>query len=515
MRSMLASLLVLVCGLVAGGQPPDPKQAGKKQPRMHFDAEIGQQVPVISLPPEELVPTGKLMLLADSVDWGVLKLNAPEAHKTTKGKGVKVCVLDTGLDYTHPDFGGIPQERMKSFVPGQSIMDAQGHGTHCMGRVAARGMNYGMAPEAEIWAGKVLGNDGSGAVTWIARGIDWATDSGVDVVSMSLGGAGQDSYIPPALDRAEAAGILVVCAAGNEGPGEGTVGYPGGYAKAVAIGAVDKNLTIARFSSRGKQVFSAFPGVDIVSQYPGGRQAPMSGTSMATPHAAGEAALWIAAHPEIPKKDRPAKYREWLQKTAQDLGPAGRDTAYGWGFSTADKMVAGGTIVDPPPPPPGKGFTGEVTVTLTFKDGAIVGAKPATGGKVDPAALEKAKTDVAAAFNDQFGAGAKVIDLAKLIKLIQDIIDAIGRSSAKSTVQPIRDDGRWALSLSPDNNDWIGVVYPEDEYRLPLGVTYEIVTKWDGNRTARLVEGPLLDMRKYPIEQYRWRPENGISVLKP
>lgn len=358
MKRLLCAMILIGCGLFGSAPADEP---------------VKVKVPVYRLPPDELVPSGRLRVAADGPDWGVVKLNVAAAHKTTRGGGVKVCVLDTGLDYTHPDFGGVPQQRLKSFVPGQSASDVQGHGTHCMGRVAARGVNYGVAPEAEIWAGKVLGNDGSGAVTWIAKGIDWATESGVDVISMSLGGNAGDSYMPPALARAEAAGVIVVAAAGNDGPNPNTVDYPGGYKECVCVAAVDSGLNVARFSSRGPQVFAASPGVDVVSQYPGGRQAPMSGTSMATPHEAGLAALWVAANPQVPKKDRPAAYRKARQAAAIDLGPAGRDTAYGWGFVDAAKLVQGGTT--PPPPPPGGGFTGDVGITVQFKDGKPVGVK--------------------------------------------------------------------------------------------------------------------------------------------
>lgn len=329
MRKCLAFLFLAVAvGGTAPAQPPD--------------------VPVIRLPPEEMVPSGKMLLLADGVDWGVTKLNVLEAHKVTRGKGVKICVEDTGLDYTHPDFGEVPQSRMKSFVPGQSVMDVQGHGSHCTGRVAARGVNHGVAPEAEIWAAKVLGNDGGGRVDWIAAGIDWATASGVDVISLSLGGSGQDSYIPPAFARAEAAGVIIVAATGNSGPADPSMNYPGGYKQALGTAALDKFLNVARFSSRGANTFWCLPGVDVVSQYPGGRQAPMSGTSMATPHGAGLAALWIAANPLVPKKERPAAFRKAVIAASADLGPAGRDTAYGFGFVDAAKLVAAA----PPPKQP-------------------------------------------------------------------------------------------------------------------------------------------------------------------
>lgn len=354
----LAGLWLAVAA--AAAQPPADKpadQPGKGRPpaRLIFDAEAGREVPVYRLPDDEQVPSGRVRVAADGVDWGVLKLNVPEAHKTTRGKGVKVAVLDTGCDYSHPDFGGVPQERMKSFVPAQGPYDVHGHGTHCAGRVLARGVNYGVAPDAELWVGKVLDNQGSGAVTWIARGVDWAAQNGIDVVSLSVGGNAADSYIPEAFARAEAAGVMLAVAAGNDGPNPDTVDYPGAYKQALAVAAIDKSLNVARFSSRGPNVFAAMPGVAIVSQFPGNRQAPMDGTSMGTPHLAGLMALWIAANPGVPKKDRPAAFRLAYAAAATDLGRPGRDTEYGYGFVDAAKLV--GAAAPPPPPPVGGAIT--------------------------------------------------------------------------------------------------------------------------------------------------------------
>jgi subtilisin len=355
MRSRLLALLLLPClHSIALAQPP-----------------------VIVLPPDERVPQS-VFLAAESLDWGVKRLNVIEAHKTTRGKGVRVAVLDTGVDTAHPDlaFAFTDPADCKDFTGSRSgWKDVQGHGTHCMGRVLARGLNHGVAIDATGINGKVLSDSGSGGVDGIAAGIRWAAkDRSADVISMSLGGPSRDSWIPPALKEAEALGVIVIAAAGNDGPGSNTVGYPGGYAECVAVGATDIADGIASFSSRGAALFTAAPGKDIRSQYPGGRYATMSGTSMATPHVAGLAALWIAAHPEIPKKDRPAAFRAALRAACKDLGPTGRDAAYGWGLPDAAKLVVT-TAPDPVPVPPPGGFTGDVSVIVTFVDGKPVGVK--------------------------------------------------------------------------------------------------------------------------------------------
>ncbi|HUR52941.1 MAG TPA: S8 family peptidase [Gemmataceae bacterium] len=337
MRLRLLALFLLSAlapALATADQPPPP----------------GAEPPVVVLPPDEREPLKIFRIEADGLDWGVGKLNCVEAHKTTKGKGVRVANLDTGVDASHPDLKDAIADAadLKNFTSSRlGFLDKQGHGTHTIGRMLARGPNHGVAPEAALIVGKVLGDDGSGSVTWIAAGIRWAdVERNADVISLSLGGPSADSYIPKAAMEAESHGVILIAAAGNEGPNPNTVGYPGGYNQFVAVGATDINNAVARFSSRGPAVFVSAPGVNIRSQYPGGQYATMSGTSMACPHVAGLAALWVAANPDVPKKERPAKFRAALQAACADLGPVGRDTAYGWGFPDAAKLVI---QVAPPP----------------------------------------------------------------------------------------------------------------------------------------------------------------------
>lgn len=308
--------------------------------------------PRIVLPPGEMVPTR--LIAADALtagpDWGVVALKAPDAWPRTKGRGVTVCVLDTGAP-NHPD---LTVKAQRDFTGSRSgSADRQGHGTHTAGTICAAGKLPGMAPEATLITAKVLDDGGSGGVDGIAAGIRWAVDQGAGVLSLSLGGPARDSFIPPALDYAESKGVIVIAAAGNEGPREGTVGFPGGYAKVIAVAAVDAGLIVARFSSRGPAVFVAGPGVAVKSTYLNGQYATMDGTSMATPHVAGLACLWIAAHPEIPKTDRPRKFREALIAASKDLAPPGRDTATGYGFPDAVKLTEPASVppVQPPVPP--------------------------------------------------------------------------------------------------------------------------------------------------------------------
>lgn len=356
MRRFLPGVLLCVLGVVMLSIAHRPTQQPVDERTVHA-LEIDP--PRVIIPPDELTPHSVVRSVAESVDWGVAAVKAPEAWKTTKGKGAKVAVLDTGVDRNHPDLrpriespDDLKDFSRSRYGPG----DVQGHGTHVAGSVLGSGPLPGIAPEASLVVAKVLGDDGSGSVVDIAAGIRYAVARGSDVINMSLGGPQPDSFMPAAIKEAVEAGVIVVAAAGNEGPRENTSGYPARYAGCISVAAVDKNLAVARFSSRGKDVYIAAPGVNIRSTYPGGQYATMSGTSMATPHVAGLAALWVAAHPEVPKKDRPKAFEEALRKAASDLPPTGRDTATGFGFPSAVELVKGGGSKpdDPVDPPPGK-----------------------------------------------------------------------------------------------------------------------------------------------------------------
>lgn len=228
------------------------------------------------------------------------------------GQAIAVAVLDTGFDSTHPDFAG-RAITMQSFVPGESAEDGHGHGTHCIGtscgpKSPGSGPRYGVAYSADIFVGKVLSNAGSGTDGGILAGIDWAIGQGCAVISMSLG-ADVPRVHPPytaAGRRALDKGSLIVAAAGNNAMRTeldfGFVGAPANSPHIVSVGALNQQLDVAFFSARtlpdlrGGQVDLAGPGYQVYSSWPmPTRYRSISGTSMATPHVAGIAALWAEA----------------------------------------------------------------------------------------------------------------------------------------------------------------------------------------------------------------------------
>lgn len=246
--------------------------------------------------------------------WGLQVTNTLASRFT--GEGVGLAVLDTGLDLAHPDFAD-REIVSQSFVEGEEVDDGQGHGTHCAGTAAgpaepAQLPRYGVAPGARLHVGKVLSNAGSGTDADNVAGIEWAIEHDCRVVSMSLGrptapGERFSQVFEAIGSRAQAAGTAIIAAAGNESARDrgvfAPVSHPANCPSITAVGAVDVNLQIAPFSARGidpagGQVDVVGPGVAVHSSWRlPDRYRTLSGTSMATPHAAGILALLAEATP--------------------------------------------------------------------------------------------------------------------------------------------------------------------------------------------------------------------------
>ncbi|MGB2809871.1 MAG: S8 family serine peptidase [Sedimentisphaerales bacterium] len=292
------------------------------------------------------------------------------------GQGVKVCVVDTGIDYTHPDLQNKVIAQFDFTTYTEDAMDDHGHGTHCAGIIASEGLQYrGVSHDVALMAAKVLDYSGAGYSSDVILGINWCVEQGADVISLSLG-EGLYTGTCDFVDMAQAVnnavdpcGVVVVCAAGNDGDPTAMVA-PACASKAIAVGAVDKLDNIASYSDGGSELDIVAPGGDalggtsfpeIVSTFStfvannpfyclyligedcydnffvvdGTRYIRAVGTSMAAPHAAGAAALLLEANSYL----TPDQVKTVLEENADDLGSQGRDNIYGWGRINIEKAL--------------------------------------------------------------------------------------------------------------------------------------------------------------------------------
>ncbi len=294
-----------------------------------------------SEPPAQIKMAGTSTQATEQIlPWNVDRIGTEQAHSQNKGQGIKVAILDTGIDLDHPDLqvaGDV------TFVAGTtSGDDDNGHGTLVAGIVAAQDKGYGIVgivPEVELYAVKVLDKKGLGTVSSIRRGIEWAIENDMQMINLSFGcdeKLGQE--IREVLKEAYRAGIVIVAAAGNEGTVDcegDTMWAPASYKQVIAVGAIDEADNRYSLSSTGDTLELVAPGVNISSTRKGGGYANLHATSAASPHVAGVAALVIASG----VTDN-TKVRQILQETAEDLGITGWDSQYGNGLVNAANALA-------------------------------------------------------------------------------------------------------------------------------------------------------------------------------
>ena len=268
--------------------------------------------------------------------WGIRRVNA-EASWTTprgQGQGTAIAIIDTGITRFHPDLAGLVIGGFNALDPNrpEAWDDDQGHGSHVAGTIAGKRDGkgvVGVAPMAKLYAVKVLDKDGNGGFSSVIAGIEWAAKKGIKVANMSLGADEGSEALKRAITAASKAGLTIVAAAGNSG---GPVGFPARYPEAIAVAASDIKDGVADFSSRGPEVDFIAPGVDVKSVKMEGGWEELSGTSMATPHVAGLAALAVARGASTP-----AAVRAMLKRAATPL-PGLAATLQGMGMIDAGKL---------------------------------------------------------------------------------------------------------------------------------------------------------------------------------
>ncbi|NBI30747.1 S8 family serine peptidase, partial [Chengkuizengella marina] len=266
------------------------------------------------------------------IPWGIEAIGSDLAHENNfEGKNVNIAILDTGIA-NHSDLkvkGGV------SFVEGQSFeKDDHGHGTHVAGTVAALNNSEGVvgaAPKADLYAVKVLDEDGNGSYSQVIEGIQWAIDNKMNIISMSFGSYAYSQALHQAIQEATEEGILVIASAGNGGDGE-TITYPAQFPEVISVGAVNDNLERASFSSIGEELDLVAPGIGILSTVNDEEYGEMTGTSMAVPHVTGAAAL-------IWSNDKKLTSEQVKNIIYSSATPLGDNRQYGFGLINVVKAL--------------------------------------------------------------------------------------------------------------------------------------------------------------------------------
>ncbi|NEW04679.1 S8 family serine peptidase [Paenibacillus sp. SYP-B3998] len=300
---------------------------------------------------ESVEPDIQLQAASQTMDWGISVVNATYAwNNGYTGKGVKVAVLDSGINTHHDDLNVAGGASFVSYT--SSYDDDFGHGTHVAGIIGAKNNDIGVvgvAPDASLYAVKVLDSHGIGYLSDVIQGIDWGIDNKMDIINLSMATSVDSPSLHRAVDNAHASGLLVVAAAGNTGNAQGSgesLQYPAKYMSVISAGAVDPSHQRAPFSATGNQLEVVGPGTSINSTYLNNAYATLSGTSMAAAFVSGELAILKQKNSAYTN----VQLRGQLDQSNEDLGQKGKDSWYGYGLVGVEKGI--NTIpVDAPAPP--------------------------------------------------------------------------------------------------------------------------------------------------------------------
>ncbi|MGO4549053.1 S8 family peptidase [Paenibacillus sp. 2TAB23] len=259
----------------------------------------------------------KSITVDKGIPWGVNQIKAPQAWGTTTGHRIKIGVIDTGADFSHPDLRHSLSRGINLLNRSMLPHDDNGHGTHIAGTIAAANQLQGMigvAPRALISPVKAFDHNGSAFVSDIILGIEWCIRNRMNVINMSFGMKTRSKALLGAVNNAHNAGIIIVASSGNDGKRR-SVDYPARYPQTIAVGATNKLRRVAAFSNRGAYIDVYAPGDKIVSAWLRGKYNEMSGTSMATSHVSGAIALLLAHKPGL----TPTEIKSIIKRSVQPL----------------------------------------------------------------------------------------------------------------------------------------------------------------------------------------------------
>lgn len=327
-------------GVVELSLPEQAADQAKAAIENHPDVEFVEQNSKVYVNEPGTVASGFSPESDQTAPWGVDRIEAPEAHQVNAGEGVDIAIVDTGID---PHHESIQVAGGKAFANCESNCaaawdDDNGHGTNVAGLAGAANNGHGIvgtAPEADLYAVKVVSGDGSATLSDLAAGIEWAADNDKEVISVSLGTSNHYSTMESAVRYADNEGSLVVSSAGNNG-GTDSVTYPAAYDEVVAVSATTSGDNLASFSSSGSEVELAAPGVSVETTAPGNSYEKKSGTSMAAPHVSGVAAMAFSDM-GLDSNTGNDEVRTQLRENAEDIGL--QSTAQGYGLTNALAIV--------------------------------------------------------------------------------------------------------------------------------------------------------------------------------
>ena len=281
---------------------------------------------------------------SERIDYGVKMVGAPLEWAETKGaRDINVGIIDTGIDYTHEDLKDAIEEN-KDFTSRHELnpADENGHGTHVAGIIAARENGVGVigvAPKCRLYIARAFEPDGSADIGAVTAALEWLISKNVHVINMSFSAPQTTKRFMDLIHTAYERGITTVSAAGNDGEGANSMGYPAKFEECIAVTAVDIDKKHAPFSTSGLKAEVCAAGTNIYSCYIGNSYATLSGTSMATPIISGAVALLQAkAKKRYGRRLTPDEVRLLLHMYAEDLGFGGRDINFGYGLFTFDRI---------------------------------------------------------------------------------------------------------------------------------------------------------------------------------
>lgn len=333
-----------IINAISADIPQESMDIIRKSPNVEYieiDEKVFAHVPIGTCQP--------VQVLKQTIPWGIERIGSRLVNAVgNTGKGIKVGILDTGIDYNHEDLKNNYRGGYNFVGNNNNPIDDNSHGTHVAGIIAAEDNDIGVvgvAPDAYLYSVKVLAFDSTGSTSDIVSGLEWSIDNGMQIINMSLGSEDDSISVSRAINNTYNAGILIVAAAGNSGNAVGkgdNVDFPAKYNSVISVGATDKNDKRANFSSTGTALEISAPGVGILSTLNGNRNryGTLSGTSMSCPHVTGVAALIMSAEPGITN----TRVRIRMQTTAQNMtnvskGFSSKDW-YGYGLVDAVKSVS-------------------------------------------------------------------------------------------------------------------------------------------------------------------------------